>query len=740
MNIKKLFILASCLILLSTSVFSAQKIKVSQIENFYSSVSNVTDTISLSDVVSVDNTPGNDFDMEGLYTLINMPWSTTASNAIPYDQITNLIDTLVITPDLATVLTAGADASADINMEGLYSITNLADAVDDTDAAPWGQMTNWVYDNDMWHWETYNEYEATITRASYTSIGGIVPFGQYAHAEGWSPNATGYCAHAEGFNTTSQGQGSHSEGFNTTSRGVGSHAEGHYTIATNKGSHSEGYSLNDVNILSYGLGSHAEGATSDGSGSEDGVIKSSGIGSHAEGYAKETTSGTIGRIYSLGEGSHAEGYAEDGGYVLAWGKGAHAEGWNTFASNDATHAEGHETVATGLVSHAAGKWSAATSDYSWVWADGSASKLSPYADNGTKTFNVYAANGSYFDGGFVYNTNIAISADQLVNYQTLTNHAATKTLGQVMTAGNTASINLDMNSEGIDDIAYLTGYNGNAPTIGANAYGAVVLSSWNLEAGDRLEISPGGIGSMILGNGNEADAWIGTNAAGALIVGEAGAGGDRSIGNEADGAVIRGYIESGTASVSGKGSMLLMNLSGQSASITGNASLGLGAVTVSNDQAIVIGDGNESHGNGSMTADSFHGDGSGLTNMIGLITERISGAGAASVYERAIFSAPAGGCTITSIKIVPDVTIPTQITDYTAIQIIDKGVAGAGTIAVASYGFDGVNPAATKWDSLSLGTVSNNVLAADDTLTIKKTNTGNGQALPDYTVVIEYTN
>ena len=73
----------------------------------------------------------------------------------------------------------------------------------------------------------------------------------------------------------------------------------------------------------------------------------------------------------------------------------------------------------------------------------------------------------------------------------------------------------------------------------------------------------------------------------------------------------------------GKGSLLLGNLSaGQKAVITdvGNASILLGAGTVSNSQAIVVGDGNESHGLRSVTADSFwaagsgfHGDGSFLT-------------------------------------------------------------------------------------------------------------------------------
>jgi len=60
----------------------------------------------------------------------------------------------------------------------------------------------------------------------------------------------------------------------------------------------------------------------------------------------------------------------------------------------------------------------------------------------------------------------------------------------------------------------------------------------------------------------------------------------------------------------GRGSLLLGNLSaGQRAVITdvGNASILLGAGMVSNSQAIVVGDGNESHGVRSVTADSFWG-------------------------------------------------------------------------------------------------------------------------------------
>ncbi len=49
--------------------------------------------------------------------------------------------------------------------------------------------------------------------------------------------------------------------------------------------------------------------------------------------------------------------------------------------------------------------------------------------------------------------------------------------------------------------------------------------------------------------------------------------------------------------------------------ITGHASIGMGACMVTNNQSLVAGDGLFSHGNGSVTAYGFFGDGRGLTNL-----------------------------------------------------------------------------------------------------------------------------
>jgi hypothetical protein len=93
--------------------------------------------------------------------------------------------------------------------------------------------------------------------------------------------------------------------------------------------------------------------------------------------------------------------------------------------------------------------------------------------------------------------------------------------------------------------------------------------------------------------------------------------GTQTIGARAYGAEQRGFTAvCASATNSGVGSVQLVNLArNQHALITGHAALGLGACRVTNDQAIVAGDGLSSHGNGSVTAVRFFGDGSGLTGL-----------------------------------------------------------------------------------------------------------------------------
>ena len=79
----------------------------------------------------------------------------------------------------------------------------------------------------------------------------------------------------------------------------------------------------------------------------------------------------------------------------------------------------------------------------------------------------------------------------------------------------------------------------------------------------------------------------------------------------------RGYVAAGASATNlGRGSIQLLSLTNaQVARITGNASIGLGACTVTHDQSLVAGDGLASRGNGTVTAYGFYGDGRGLTNL-----------------------------------------------------------------------------------------------------------------------------
>lgn len=91
------------------------------------------------------------------------------------------------------------------------------------------------------------------------------------------------------------------------------------------------------------------------------------------------------------------------------------------------------------------------------------------------------------------------------------------------------------------------------------------------------------------------------------------------------GAMQMGYVSTTNSSMTnryGHGSIQMMSSNSVGrALMTGQASIGLGAVDVTNDNAIVLGDGLKSHGDGSLTAkkvvaDAFIGDGSGLTGVI----------------------------------------------------------------------------------------------------------------------------
>jgi hypothetical protein len=130
------------------------------------------------------------------------------------------------------------------------------------------------------------------------------------------------------------------------------------------------------------------------------------------------------------------------------------------------------------------------------------------------------------------------------------------------------------------------------------------------------------------------------------------------IGSSAYGAGQRGYLNAGAVATNiGKGSVQFLNLSsGQTAYMKGNASIGLGACVVTNDQAIVAGDGLASRGNGTVTAVKFYGDGSGLTNLL-----------AATVQTNSITAEKLATDAVTSLKIQNGTIIDADISPTAAI-------------------------------------------------------------------------
>jgi hypothetical protein len=209
------------------------------------------------------------------------------------------------------------------------------------------------------------------------------------------------------------------------------------------------------------------------------------------------------------------------------------------------------------------------------------------------------------------------------------------TLQAVVTAGNTATNIGDLtitgrvvNGRGLNVTniaadaygARQAGYNSGTMEIGVQAFGAQQsgLNSGTMTIGEsygaRQDVNNGG--TMTLDSAahgaHQAGANYGVMAIGLSSVGAmqrlyvASSSAARAIiGNNCYGASQFGYIYYGAATNDAIGALQLLNLSaGQSATITadGSASLGIGACVVSNKNSIVAGDGQQSHGAGSVTA------------------------------------------------------------------------------------------------------------------------------------------
>ena len=186
--------------------------------------------------------------------------------------------------------------------------------------------------------------------------------GLWAHAEGFSTDATGQFSHAEGQFSLASGDNSHASGHSTAASGEAAHSEGELTDASGDHSHAEGWST-----TADGEFAHAEGTST----------TATGVAAHAEGF---TTTAT-------GANSHAEGRT-----TTASGSWTHAEGSQTIADGITAHAEGYDTTANGDYSHAGGRRSDDNNlDGVFIWAD---SEDAAFVADNANQFKVRASGGT----------------------------------------------------------------------------------------------------------------------------------------------------------------------------------------------------------------------------------------------------------------------------------------------------------------------------------------------------------
>ncbi len=149
--------------------------------------------------------------------------------------------------------------------------------------------------------------------------------------------------------------------------------------------------------------------------------------------------------------------------------------------------------------------------------------------------------------------------------------------------------------------------------ISNGAFGAVQMGNFE-GASAVVTMGNNSYGAIQAGYVWEGVSYIGSWGIGCMQFGMNNHGRMIMPGNQ--GSMQLGVVTYAGATNEGNGSVQLLNLSsGQGALMKGNASLGLGACTVTDDNAIVAGDSQVSHGNGSITAVKFYGDGSGLSNL-----------------------------------------------------------------------------------------------------------------------------
>lgn len=231
----------------------------------------------------------------------------------------------------------------------------------------------------------YSHAEGSSSQTG-TETGSVYSYGYQSHAEGSGSKAYGNVCHAEGYETQAGKIDStvyyaHAEGHTTKAQGYCSHAEGAYTQATGQYTHTEGYSTKAP--VDYG---HAEG-----NGSE-----ANGYCSHAEGSTCKTASycshieGNYNTIDSGSANSHSEGTQNQ---TIAAGC-SHVEGYGNKVYGYCAHVEGNGCSGYGEYSHCGGNYSkigeedSPESTYSSCFAHGHYVKVTNAQEIGFGKFNL----------------------------------------------------------------------------------------------------------------------------------------------------------------------------------------------------------------------------------------------------------------------------------------------------------------------------------------------------------------
>jgi hypothetical protein len=124
------------------------------------------------------------------------------------------------------------------------------------------------------------------------------------------------------------------------------------------------------------------------------------------------------------------------------------------------------------------------------------------------------------------------------------------------------------------------------------------------------------------------------------------------------------------------------------------------------------------------------------------IATTVPAAGAAVDQDQVIGEAPFAG-TVSSVIITPEAALTANGTNYRTFSVVNKGQAGAGTTAVATFATDTPTTddlVAFDDKSITLSAVSGATTVADgDVLAVVETHAGTGVAHSGYKVTVEIT-